>query len=51
MKPKKQKYIVVKHVIATSVEDAIKRQDKFQVVFCNPEMPQAQAPREVGFIA
>lgn len=49
MKPKKSKYVVVKHVLATSVEEAIKNQTKYPVVFCDIYQPEPQKPKEIGF--
>lgn len=49
MKSKKQKYVVVKHVLAASVEEAIKNQTKFPVVFCDIFQPEQQKPQPVGF--
>lgn len=48
-KLKPQKYILVKHVIANSVEEAIKNQTKFPVVSCFIEQPEPVQQKEMGF--
>lgn len=52
MKPnlnKPQKYVLIKHILATSVEEAIKKQHSAPVVYAYVEQPEAEPARQVGF--